>query len=225
MQRRLETLGRPVGEAPGKDRHYLVTAIVSVYNAERFIQGCLEDLEAQTLADQLQVIVIDSGSEQNERAVVEEFQRRYDNIEYVRTAERETIYAAWNQAIQRAQGKFLTNANADDRHRSDALQRMAETLEANPDIAVVYADSKVTKQENAAFDEARVEACFRWPEFEPRGLFSVCYIGPQPMWRRSLHERYGGFDAALKVAGDYDFWLRLATKERFRPSEAGECRL
>jgi glycosyltransferase involved in cell wall biosynthesis len=198
------------------DTQILVSAIVSTYNSERYLQGCLEDLEAQTLSDRLEIIVVDSGSQQRERWIVEDFQKHYENIRYIRTEERETVYAAWNRGIQAARGRYLTNANTDDRHRRDAFERMVGELERNPDISVVYADSKVTRQENATFDEARIEACFKWPEFEPRGLFSVCYLGPQPMWRRSLHERYGGFDASLKVAGDYDFWLRLATAERFR---------
>ena len=208
--------GNPAEVASRDDAQILVSAIVSTYNSERYLRGCLEDLEAQTISDRLEIIVVDSGSRQQERRIVEDFQKRYQNIQYIRTEARETVYAAWNRGIQAARGCYLTNSNTDDRHRRDAFERMAEELERNPDIAVVYADSKVTGQENAGFDEAPVEACFRWPEFEPRGLFSVCYLGPQPMWRRALHERYGGFDAALKVAGDYDFWLRLAAKERFR---------
>ncbi|HHH42529.1 MAG TPA: glycosyltransferase, partial [Gammaproteobacteria bacterium] len=125
-------------------------------------------------------------------------------------------YAAWNRAIAEANGKYLTSANTDDRHVPTAYERMVSELEANPDVALVYADSAVTRVENAGIEAAPVEAYFRWPGFDPRHLFSVCYIGPQPMWRRSVHDRYGLFDEEMTVAGDYDFWLRMAGTEIFR---------
>ncbi len=204
------------GHDSGQGNDILVTAIVSTYNSERFIRGCLEDLEAQTIADRLEIIVVDSGSEQREGEIVREFQQRYSNIRYLRTGQRETIYAAWNRAIAQARGKYLSSANTDDRHVPRAYERMVSELEANPDVALVYADSALTRVENASIEDAPVEAWFRWPGFDPRHLFAVCYIGPQPMWRRSLHEKYGSFDAEMEVAGDYDFWLRMAATEMFR---------
>jgi glycosyltransferase involved in cell wall biosynthesis len=171
----------------GHKKEPLVTAIVSTYNSEKYIRGCLQDLQAQTIAEQLEIIVVDSGSQQNEASIIKEFQEKYSNIRYIRTEARETIYSAWNRAAQEARGKYLTNANTDDRHRSDAFERMVHVLESNSDVALAYADAAVTEQENASFDHAPVNACFRWPEFDARRLFAVCYIGPQPMWRRSLH--------------------------------------
>ena len=55
---------------------YLVSAIVSTYNSERFIRGCLEDLENQTIADRLEIVVVNSGSEQNEDRIIKEFQKK-----------------------------------------------------------------------------------------------------------------------------------------------------
>jgi len=88
-----------------EDDEYLVTAIVSTYNSEKFIRGCLEDLENQTIADKLEIIVVNSGSKQNEEAIVKEFQQKYDNIKYIKTDKRETIYQAWNHGIKAASGK------------------------------------------------------------------------------------------------------------------------
>ena len=191
---------------------YLVTAIVSLYEAERFIRGCLEDLIGQTLYKEgkLEIIVIDSASPQHEGAIVKEYQSSFPHIRYLRTDIRETIYAAWNRAIAMASGEFITNANTDDRHRPDALERLAKELQQHPDMALVYADCFVTGASNRTFTDAPITGCFLWPDFDPVKLFQVCFVGPQPMWRKNLHDRYGLFEPSLKSAGDYDFWLRLA---------------
>lgn len=191
----------------------VVSAIVSVYKAERFIQGCLEDLVSQTLFQQgqLEIVIVNSNSPENEEPIIRPFQQRFpDQIRYIRTPKRETIYQAWNRAVQVACGRYITNANADDRHRHDALEIMANKLSSRPDIALVYANSDVTPQENALFETAERIGCLKWPAFDPVNLFRTCYIGPQPMWRRDLHEKYGYFDPDYRSAGDYEFWLRLA---------------
>lgn len=197
----------------------VVSAIVSVYKAERFIQGCLEDLVSQTLFQQgqLEIVIVNSNSPENEESIIRPFQQRFpDQIRYIRTPQRETIYQAWNRAVQVARGRYITNANADDRHRHDALEIMANKLSIRPDIALVYANSAVTQQENALFETAERIGRFKWPDFDPVNLFRTCYIGPQPMWRRDLHEKHGYFDPDYHSAGDYEFWLRLAVAgERF----------
>jgi glycosyltransferase involved in cell wall biosynthesis len=194
-----------------------VSAIVSTYNAERFIRGCLEDLLAQTLYQQggLEIIVVDSGSQQNERAVVAEFQKKYRSITYIRTAARETVYAAWNRGIKTASGQYITNANTDDRHRKDALEVMAYVLENNPGIGLVYADVIITETENETFDKHTPAGAYQWLDYD-RELLSVgCFMGPQPMWRIALHGKYGYFDETFSSSGDWEFWLRIAEDTAF----------
>jgi glycosyltransferase involved in cell wall biosynthesis len=204
-----------IKDIPGHIQHtpIRVSAIVSVYNSEKFIRGCLEDLVNQTLYEKgdLEIIVVDSGSEQNEKAVVKEFQGRYSNISYVRT-ERETIYAAWNRGIKLAKGLYITNANTDDRHRKDSLEVMARTLDENPDAALVYGDAVITAVENETFEDCTPKGYFQLPEYDRKCLLHRSCIGPQPMWRKSLHDELGYFREDLKVAGDYEWWLRISEK-------------
>ncbi len=194
---------------------YLVSAIVSTYNAEEFIRGCLEDLENQTIADQLEIIVVNSGSEQNEESIVKEFQKRYGNIVYIKT-EREGLYSAWNRAVKVASGQFLTNANTDDRHRKDAFEVMVNTLLSNSDAALVYGDQIVTDTPNPTFENHHVIEAAKRPEFSKERLLFGCCVGSQPMWRKSLHDEFGGFDETLACASDWDFWLKAAQKYKFK---------
>jgi glycosyltransferase involved in cell wall biosynthesis len=191
-----------------------VTAIVSTCNAERFMRGCLEDLVAQTLLSQMEIIVVDSASPENERKIVEEFQRSHPNIIYLRTEKRETLYAAWNRAILLSRGKYLTNANTDDRHAPDAIEILAGLLDSS-EADVAYASVAITEDENARFSDAKVKGQFKARPFDRRRLFRDCMPGPQPVWRRSLHERFGMFDPEFRSAGDYEFWLRISGETKF----------
>jgi glycosyltransferase involved in cell wall biosynthesis len=189
-----------------------VSAIVSTYNSERFIHGCLEDLVDQTLykKGELEIVVVDSGSEQNERAIVKEFQQRYGNIVYTRTEERETVYAAWNRGIKSASGKYVTNANTDDRHRADALEVLSGKLDENPGVHLVYANSYLSSVPNQTFEQNPKDRICRYPEYLAPASLLHFQFGPQPMWRKEIHTALGYFDESYSAVGDYDFNLRFA---------------
>ena len=195
---------------------YFVSAIVSTYNAEKFIHGCLDNLENQTIADRLEIIVVNSGSTENEEAIVREFQQKYENIKYIRTNKRETVYAAWNRGIKAATGEYITNANTDDRHRKDAYEIMVKILEDNSDVALVYADVIITETENETFENFTPVGTFKWLEWNREDLLNIgCFMGPQPMWRKALHGEYGYFDKTLVTSGDYEYWLRISQTHNF----------
>ncbi|MEA5523360.1 glycosyltransferase, partial [Limnoraphis robusta] len=193
-----------------------VSAIVSTYNAERFIKGLLDDLLQQTIVRQLEIIVIDSGSTQNEGAIVKEYQAKHSNIKYLRT-ERETVYKAWNRGIEMATGEYITNANTDDRHRADAYEVMAKELDKSPDIALVYSNVAITIMPNETFECNSATGLYLFDEHDRNLLLSgFCYIGPMPMWRKSIHEKVGLFDPNYKTSGDFEFWIRASEVFNFK---------
>ena len=158
---------------------FKVSAIVSTYNSEKFIRSCLQDLVEQTLYKQgiLEIIVIDSGSQENEQSVVREFQAKYLNIVYDRTSDRETLYAAWNRGIKMSRGAYMTNANTDDRHRPDALEIMARYLDENAEVSLVYADQLITSTANDIFAKTQAEQGWNLPAFDYSELERRCIIG------------------------------------------------
>jgi glycosyltransferase involved in cell wall biosynthesis len=198
-----------------KDGKYLVSAIVSVYNCERFIEGCLEDLENQTIADKVEIVIVNSGSQQHEEIIISKFQDRYTNIVYLKTQERETIYAAWNRGIKAASGKYITNANADDRHRKDAIEILSNFLENNSDIDLIYPSFKITRKENDLFENYANHELYDPPYYDRYKLLFQSLPGPFPMWRKSVNETCGFFNEKYDVAGDHEFWLRISETSKF----------
>ncbi len=190
----------------------LVTAIVSTWSAERFMAGCLEDLLAQTMADRIEILVVDACSPQNEGDIVRRFQQSHANVRYVRTAEREASSRTFNRAIGLARGRYLTTANTDDRHRPDFFERMTGVLERHPEFALVYADSWITTHANETFATHTATRRYAWPDYTHTTALSCCLFGAQPVWRRDVHAVVGHFDEACLRANDQDMFVRIAAR-------------
>lgn len=193
---------------------YKVTAIVSTYASEDVFAGCLTDLFNQSLyqSGDLEIIIVDAASPQGEWNLIEQLAAKKNNVLALRTQKRESLYAAWNRAIRLSRGRYITNANADDRHRKDALEILAKALDDHPEAALAYGDVLITKNPNETFEKNTEQDAFRWGQYSREKLEDHCCVGPQPMWRSSLHKELGTFDERYVSAGDYDFWLRISLK-------------
>jgi ADP-heptose:LPS heptosyltransferase/glycosyltransferase involved in cell wall biosynthesis len=201
----------PLGRArdAGAVDKYLVTAIVSTYNSAEFIRECLEDLVNQTISGRLEIIVVDAASPQDERSIVEEFQKSHGNITYIRTGQRIGIYAAWNIAARLAGGKYLISVSTNDRLGRNACETLARALEENPDAALAYGNSVLTETPHQSFQLHTPSGRYQWPEYSFEDALKNCRVGPHPMWRRSVHDTLGYFDESFTAIGDQEMWLRI----------------
>ena len=53
---------------------------------------------------------------------------------------------------------------------------------------------------------------YNMPEFSFEALKMVNMPHASPMWRRTLHDKYGMFDESYRSAGDWEMWLRAASQ-------------
>lgn len=188
-----------------------VSALVSTYDSAEFMQGCLNDLTAQSLFKQgaMEILILDCASPGEEEKVVKEFQKSQANISYIRLSERETLYGAWNLGAQYARGQYLTNANTDDRHHPESIEKMLNALEAKTDCELCYGDVYRSSVSNESFLENSGQQIFRYSDFFAPDVLLHYQFGCQPLWKKSLHEKIGFFDDRMRAAGDYDFNLRF----------------
>ena len=125
-----------------------------------------------------------------------------------------SIGKAWNIAIEHATGDYLTTANCDDRYLIGGLKRMAEVLDNNPDVGLVFSQVDIDDGENQ-FPWQRINNDTGEVEDIRKVLETRCIIGPMPMWRKSLHNQIGLFNEVYTVASDYDMWRRMAEVTKF----------
>jgi len=185
-----------------------VSAIISTYNNSSFFVGCIKNLLNQSLfgSGRLEIVVIDSGSDENEGEIVRGFQDKHPEIKYIRTEKRESIYKAWNRGIKVASGEYITNANTDDRHENDCLEKLANALDRDSHAVISYGDAKMTGPCQKLFNQSN----FPNRDFFTPSLLLYNLFGYQPMWKAHLHSKIGYFNEHLNKAADYDFGLRIS---------------
>ena len=191
---------------------YKVSAIVSAFNSEIYIGDRLQNLVDQTLYEkgELEIIIVDSNSPQNEEVIVKDFMKRVKHMVYIRTSERETVYGAWNRGIQIARGMNIVNANTDDRFALNALELMANQLEKDSSVNAVYGDWLQTGIENDQINSKTNKELFCYPEYNPLLFFHGQITSHAPLIRKAVFDKIGFFNEDYKVYGDRDFMLRFA---------------
>jgi hypothetical protein len=171
-----------------------VSAIVSAYYAKDFIRARLDNLMYQVPRPEV-IVVAQLGSLEAEIA------KTYD-IMWILTPDIPTIYAAWNMAIKASNCDYITNANCDDHIYSGSYAEMAKVLNDDQSIGLVYGNENQT--------DGKTNILKQRPQGDFGLLTKMCFVGPMPMWRKSLHDKFGYFNESFRVCGDYEFWLRIA---------------
>jgi glycosyltransferase involved in cell wall biosynthesis len=188
----------------------LVSIITSLYKGREYIESFMENITTQTIfRDHCELIIIDANSPEAEFEIIEPYMKVFDNIHYVRTERVISIYEAWNLAIAKSEGMFLTNANVDDLRRYDCLEKQAAALLEQENYDVVYQDFFYTLTPNLPFDV--VASCnikSELPIATKATMMQMNLPHNAPMWRKSMHSAIGVFNTSYQSAGDYEFWLR-----------------
>lgn len=188
-----------------------LSLIVSAYmGAEKYLAARLKNLLEEQTEKPIVIVVCEIDSKEEE--IAKKFwETNKNNLKICVTLGVPTVYEAWNIGIRAANTEFVGNANSDDIAYPNYVKEMTRALVNNPDVGIVYADSK---RINDTGEE--LEKHFNWAEGGFKELLQGCFLGPMPCWRKSLHDDYGFFsneeqdeEDRLEVAGDYEFWLRL----------------
>lgn len=192
-----------------------ISIFASVYNSDEYIEQYLEDVTRQTIfKDKCELVLINPNSPGNEEPIIKKYMEKFPNIKYVKWDKDPGIYETWNEAIRMCEGEFVTNANIDDRKAPHSIERHAKELFANKDIDLVYADSYIVHESNKQWENVPdTTEKYTFEDFSLDAMLRGSQPHNNPMWRKSLHDKFGWFDNKYKSAADWDFWLRCAFGE------------
>ena len=112
-----------------------VSVIVPVYNAEKYLQECVDSILRQTLTD-LELILVDDGSPDGCPALCDAAALRDDRVRVIHQKNK-GLSAARNAGMKIARGNWVAFVDSDDRVMPGYLERMyAAAQKAEPDLVV-----------------------------------------------------------------------------------------
>jgi glycosyltransferase involved in cell wall biosynthesis len=180
----------------------LISIITPSFNQARFLRRTMESVLSQDYPN-LEYIVIDGGSEDGSRAIIESYA---DRLAYWESISDKGQTDAINKGFAMAKGKYLAWLNSDDVYQPGAIKEAVTYLEAHPEIGMVYGD--------CAFIDAEDRVIGQFPAAqtdEERLRQGFVHVPQQAsFFRMDLWRKVGPLDPSFYFAMDYDLWVRLA---------------
>lgn len=185
-----------------------VSVIVPAYNCDKYVAAALESIFNQTYK-KLEVIVINDGSTDNTRSVLEKFGDRIVLIDQKNSGPA----TARNRGLEKATGSYVAFLDGDDLWEPNKLAEQIAVLEKNPDVALVYSNLE-------HFYEG-TDKRIKGPSVLPSGfvldkLLVESFIAlPTVVVRAEVIKEIGGFDESLYTAEDLNLYLKIARDHKF----------
>jgi len=152
----------------------LVSIILPVYNAEKYIERCLVSIINQTYKP-IEIILINDGSIDSSPAIMRRFALEYDYIKYIKKAN-SGVSDSRNLGIEKANGEYVFFIDSDDWIEADALENLYQQFEKHKEIQ--FAVSGVYFDSNNHTKVVQTEDCVMEREEALVSLFNDGYIRP-----------------------------------------------
>jgi len=182
-----------------------VSVIIPTYNRAHVLGEAIESVLAQTY-DDLELIVVDDGSQDGTRDVVASYSSRLTYL----YQENRGVSAARNRGIEQARGSYLSFLDSDDLWLKEKLYLQMECMKEQPEILICYTD-EIWIRKGVRVNQMKKHRKYSGMIFEY--CLPLCIVSPSSVLiNRQLLDEVGVFDETLEVCEDYDLWLRISAR-------------
>jgi glycosyltransferase involved in cell wall biosynthesis len=180
----------------------LVTVIIPCYNGEAYLQEAIESALAQSHPE-VEIIVVDDGSTDGSSRIAQKFP-----VRYIRQENR-GLTASRNLGIDASRGDYVVFLDADDRLRPDAIETGLRVISEHPECAMTVGDHLFVSRDGSYLSNSSKD-CVHSSHYEELLKSNFIEMISSVLFRRSVLVEIGGFDTTLRVAEDYELYLRIA---------------
>ena len=203
-----------IGTVPNNDGEVsqpLVSIVMPAYNAEAFVGDAIRSILVQTYQN-WELLVADDASTDSSRAIINSFTD--SRIKAFHNSENKGYLLTCNKLFGQAKGEFLTFQDADDLSEPARLERQIQTLQADPELAMLGTWANLIDARGSKTGIDRRPTLYE--DILALQFKRNCFCGATIMIRREIFAIVGGYREFFCSFGaeDYDWAFRIA--ERFR---------
>lgn len=117
-----------------------VSFLVPVYNAEQYLEECVDSILAQSYKD-IEVLLVDDGSTDSSGAICEQYASKDSRVRFFHQ-ENAGVSAARNLALDNAKGEFVCFVDSDDVLAKEYLKHLLELSDRREMVMCQYTSNK-----------------------------------------------------------------------------------
>lgn len=183
----------------------MISVITPVYNGEKFIAACLQNVIDQKCSH-VEHLILDAGSTDQTLRIIRQYADQYPHIRWISESDQGQS-DAMNKGIRMAKGEIIGTLNVDDLYEENALNQVIKEFETLPEPALLVGN------------------CLVWDELldctwlsQPKRLSLIHLlsgithlVNPSAyFYHAALHQKIGEYKLDEHYAMDVDFVLRAA---------------
>lgn len=125
--------------------NYMVSVIIPVYNAEKYLDKCITSVLRQKYKN-IEIIAVNDGSTDNSWSILQKYEKEHPNVFKIFTQENSGQSIARNLALQQAQGTYIAFLDSDDYLLDDYFEKLVDVAEKNNSDMVCSGEIRITEE-------------------------------------------------------------------------------
>jgi glycosyltransferase involved in cell wall biosynthesis len=192
-----------------------VSVCIPVYRGVAHLDAAIDSVLAQSFTD-FELLIIDDNSPESIEAIVSRHQD--PRIRFLRNSENLGAEGNWNRCLAEARGRYFKLLPMDDLIAHDCLEKQVAVLEqdAGRRIALVFCARSIIDADGRILMKRGIPCGKLGPmsgiKLLRRSLRHASNLIGEPgavLFRKSLTDKAGLFDADVPYVIDLDYWCRL----------------
>jgi glycosyltransferase involved in cell wall biosynthesis len=187
-----------------------ISIITPSYNQRQFIERTIQSVLSQKGEFELEYLILDGGSTDGTLEVLQ----KYNGALSWKSEPDQGQTDAINKGLQQVRGDIVGWLNSDDLLAPGALSRVTDAFQSNPQLDWLHGRCDIVDVNDQVIRKW-ISAYKHWccQRYSYSRLLTENFISQMTVfWRRRLLEEAGYLNTNLKLAFDYDLWLRFAQR-------------